>query len=67
MKELLHKTAIMGSIETKNKGKGIKRIHKGYWLIWSRVEDGINAKGLGLIIEPNKVKHMVKEVYIYER
>lgn len=40
-----HKKEIMRITETKKKGKGMKKIHKGYWLFWSgRIAEEVNAK-----------------------
>lgn len=36
---ITHHTEILGVTETKKKGRGMRRIHKGYWLYWSGVEE----------------------------
>ncbi|KAK9739722.1 hypothetical protein QE152_g8722 [Popillia japonica] len=59
---------ILGITETKKKGKGIKRIHKGYWLLWSGVDEGRRAReGVGLIIAPNRLIDIISEEYVNER
>lgn len=62
------KVDIMAITETKKKGKGIKRIHKGYWMYWSGVENKERAKGgIGVIISPERIKHIIREEYVNER
>lgn len=49
------------------KGKGFKKIHRGYWLFWSRVDEKERAKeGVGLIIAPNRLKDVIQEEYVNE-
>jgi len=59
---------ILGITETKKKGKGLKKIHKGYWMYWSGVDENQRAKeGVGLIIAPNRLRDVIQEEYVNER
>lgn len=59
---------ILGITETKKKGNGMKRIHKGYWIFWSGVKETEGARGgVGLIIKPTRLKDIINEEYISER
>lgn len=63
-----HDIEILAITETKKKGKGLKKIHKGYWLLWTGVNEKERAKeGVGLIIAPNKLKDLIQEEFINER
>ncbi|GLV37385.1 hypothetical protein CBL_10648 [Carabus blaptoides fortunei] len=59
---------ILGITETKKKGRGMRSIHKGYWMIWSGIEDTGRAKGgVGLVVAPNRITKIINEKSTNER
>lgn len=58
----------LGITETKRKGKGLERIHRGYWLYAVGVEQGVHAQaGVGFIVREDRINNITEVKYKNER
>lgn len=62
------KAEILDITETKQKGRGLAKNHKGYWLLRSEVDVIARGRGeAGLVVVPDRLIDIRKQNYIDDR